>query len=269
MRGLANSVPKSGTHLLFRLLELLDIQRYRTWRLDPEWTLERSLSRRLRMDPRGAKEPLPIGRGVIVSAAWARRVFRAMPEDQAILGHCAYSPQVSTAVIEGGLRTICIVRDPRDVAVSHAHFIMRIGKKRITRKPEHQALVALPDNRARILAMLRGPSGKPSIAESFREFKGWHDHPDVCFVRFEDLVGARGGGDGALQRESIRRFLDFLGMSRTAEQVETICSSLFGNTGTFRKGTIGQWRQEFGPEQRAAAKETLADVLETYGYPTE
>jgi hypothetical protein len=58
-------------------------------------------------------------------------------------------------------------------------------------------------------------------------------------------------------------------MTRTDGQIKTVTGSLFGNTGTFRKGTIGQWREEYGPEQRALAEQTLGDVLETYGYSTE
>lgn len=267
MRVLANSVQKSGTHLLLRLLELLGVPRYPKWRLDPEWTLERSLGKRILMRPPGVGSPVPIGRGVTVSSRWVSRLLRGMPDDHALLAHCGFSPEISALVVRAGVRTICIVRDPRDVAVSHAHFLVKIGKSKILRKPEHQALLALPDHDARILELLRGHPGTPSVGERFREFLGWRDHPDVMFVRFEDLVGGPGGGDDDLQCAQITGIAQYLGVDLPAGGVDGVRAQLFGNTATFRKGTTGQWREEFGPEHLAAAREHLSAVIAELGYP--
>lgn len=61
-------------------------------------------------------------------------------------------------------------------------------------------------------------------------------------VRFEDLVGANGCDDSSRQGEAIRRIHSFLGVSLQERRLRTIQDELFGSTGTFRKGQIGDRR---------------------------
>jgi hypothetical protein len=189
-----------------------------------------------------------------------------MPEGRALLGHCAWSPELAGLLEDAGLRTLCIVRDPRDVAVSHAHFLTSIGKSRITRKPEHRALLDLPDHGARLLAVLRGRPGFPSLGSRFREFAGWRDRSGAIVVRFEDLVGEAGGGDPEAQLEAIVRVARALQVPLADGDLARIRDRLYGGTSTFRRGLAGQWREEFGADHRTAAAETLSDVLRDWGY---
>jgi hypothetical protein len=262
----ANSVQKSGTHLLLRLLEELGLPRYRRWRIDPEWTLERSIGKRLLMRAAGLGDPVPIGLDVALSSWWVERLIRRMPDDSALLGHCGHSPEISGWLTRLGVKTVCVVRDPRDVVVSYAHFVMRIGKSKITRKPVHQALVGLPDHGARLLAMIDGIAGWAPVPQRFREFLGWCGHPDVLFVRFEDLVGAAGGGDDGAQRLAVAEVASHLELARTPEELDGIRSRLFGGTATFRKGTLGQWREEFDARHRDAARRSMGELLVALGY---
>lgn len=268
MRVLSNSVPKSGSHMQVRLLELLGIPHYAKWRLDESWTEERSRFRRLRMHTPGFGQRVPLGNGQWVSSVFVRHLFRSMPEPSSLFGHAAWSERLGRIVLEEGVRTLCIVRDPRDVAVSHAHFIMKMGKKSATRLPRHKALVALPDHPARVLAMLRGHPGTPSVEERFRDFLGWRHHPDVCFLRFEDLVGPAGGGKADVQRGEIERVAAYLGLQPDAAALDEVQRRLYGGTPTFRKGVTGQWREEFGPEHREAAA-GLEPILAELGYPVD
>ncbi len=266
MKVLANSVQKSGTHLLLRLLGELGVPRFLRWRIDPEWTLERSRWKRMSVQmPFG--ERVPVGMGVEISARWVRRLLGRMPDESALLAHCAHSPQMSAILKSERARMICIVRDPRDVAVSHAHFLMKIGKDKITRRPEHRALVALPDHAARITALLRGHGATRSVAQRFRELLPWRSEPGCLFVRFEDLIGARGGGDESRQLAAVRNVAAHVGHAELGDAAaRRIAGGLFGGTATFRKGLIGQWREEFTDEHGALARDTLADVLSAFGY---
>ena len=266
MKVFANSVQKSGTHLLLRSLELLGIPRYPRWRLDPEWTRERSVGRRLIMRPPGLGEPVPIGQGVSVSSWWVARLLRRMPASSALLGHVAWSPELRDRLTRSGVRTVCIVRDPRDVVVSYAHFIMKIGKEKITRRPEHKALVALPSHRARLRIMIEGNEGTASVPDRFGAFHGWLREPDSLTVRFEDLVGAAGGGNDAAQRREVARLAEHLGERRSAEEIDAVCGALWGGTATFRKGEIGQWREEFDDELRDLARRRMGDIVAQLGY---
>ncbi len=265
MKVLANSVQKSGTHLLLALLERLGIARYRRWRIDPEWTLERSVGRRLMMQPPGVGESVPIGQGVEVSSWWLERVLRRMPDDHAILGHAAHGAALEDHLAAAGVRTICIVRDPRDVVVSYAHFVMKIGKSKITRKPEHRALVALPDHAARLTAMIDGIDGWTPVPERYRRFLAWRD-ADALLIRFEDLVGAAGGGDDEAQRRTVAAVAEHLGLPHEPAALDVARAGLFGGTATFRKGVLGQWRDEFDAVHVDAAQRAMGDVLTELGY---
>ena len=98
MKVFANSVQKSGTHLLLQLLALLGVPRYPRWRLDPEWTRERSVGKRLLMRPPGVGRPIPIGQGVDASSWWIERLAAAMPEPSSLLGHASWSPELAALV---------------------------------------------------------------------------------------------------------------------------------------------------------------------------
>lgn len=266
MRVLSNTVPKSGSHMQMRLLELLGVPRFAKWRLDSSWAQERSFFTRLRIHTPGFGERIPLGKGVDVSSIFVRRLLRSMPDHTALFAHAEYSEALSEIVLEHGLRTLCLVRDPRDVVVSGAYFVMKLGKRNAVRLPRNQALRSLPDHDARILALLRGHPGTPSVEVRFRNFLGWKKHPDVCFLRFEDLVGPAGGGKHEVQREQIERVAAFLGLELDADALDEVQRQLYGGTKTFRKGTIGQWREEFKPEHYAAAA-SLEPILEELGYP--
>ncbi len=218
------------------------------------------------MSPPGTRRTVHLGQGVTVSARWTARLLRAMPDGCAILGHCAHSPDLAALVDASGVKSVAIIRDPRDVAISHAHFLMKIGKSKITRKPAHRALVSLPSHEDRLLAMLRGHPGTASVGSRYREFLGWLEEPSTLVVRFEDLVGVSGSGSTERQRESIRAIAEHLDRAPALERIDHIQSQLFGDTPTFRKGTSGQWREEFTEGHFAAAREELNDVLIALGY---
>jgi len=92
---------------------------------------------------------------------------------------------------------VFLVRDPRDVAISLTHHIMRArdGKK-------HQTLAMLATDEDRYLAVICGCFGKETshfpllpISYLFERFESWFFEPDVLILRYEDIIGPRGGGD--------------------------------------------------------------------------
>jgi hypothetical protein len=262
----ANSVQKSGTHLLLQLLTLLGVPRYPRWRLDPEWTRERSVGKRLLMRPPGVGRPVPIGQGIDVSSWWIERLAGAMPDPSSLLGHASWSPELAALLADVGLRTICIVRDPRDVVVSYAHFVVKIGKDKITRRPEHKALMALPDHAARLRVMIEGNDGTQSVPARFRAFLPWRTQAGVIVLRFEELVGGAGGGDDAVQRREVGRVAQFLDLSLSDAELAQVCRSIWGGTPTFRKGQIGEWREELTPALLELAHREMDELLVELGY---
>ncbi|MGZ7081516.1 MAG: hypothetical protein ACXVJT_19060, partial [Thermoanaerobaculia bacterium] len=87
-------------------------------------------------------------------------------------------------------------------------------------------------------------------------------------VRFEDLVGPKGGGDLDRQMGAVASMYDALSMDVDDTAVASICDRLFSSDSpTFRQGAIGGWRRFFDPELDTLFDETVGDRLLAYGYP--
>ena len=85
------------------------------------------------------------------------------------------------------------------------------------------------------------------------------DYPDTLTVRFEDLVGAEGGGDKDVQLAAIQCVLAFLG--KDMARAEEIRSKAFGGTRTFSGGQIGGWQSAYSQELCAKAAKVFGDLF--------
>lgn len=89
-------------------------------------------------------------------------------------------------------------------------------------------------------------------------------HPDVCKVRFEDLVGPKGGGSRDRQVETLSRMVAHLGSDVDPEK--TVDSIYDEGSWSFFQGRSGAWRDHFSERNIARFKEQFGDLLERYGY---
>jgi hypothetical protein len=81
------------------------------------------------------------------------------------------------------------------------------------------------------------------------------------------LVGPRGGGDGAAQRQTIHGIADAIEKPLSERDVTSLVDKVWSpSSATFRKGAIGDWRNHFGEEHRAAFKELAGPQLIALGY---
>ena len=132
----------------------------------------------------------------------------------------------------------------------------------------HAEVVSLPDMKSRLLQLMAGcpPAGFPSIGERMRDYSGWLQSAGVV-VRFEDLVGERGGGSADAQRQAIESIFQGLGLSVDAATVGSVQADSFSDRSpTFRRGATGQWRQHFDAEAKERFKTIAGAELIRYGY---
>jgi sulfotransferase 6B1 len=301
MKVVANSIPKSGTHLLDRLLTLLgfDLVDLGGIRPHPAQAGKNLTSTRLRtlVGLRRPEDVMGIGSHLVdggrfpparrllrtrgpekvmtgvdfpqeIGRRWLERRLSRVPDGGFVTAHCVYSPELASLFAEERMRVVCILRDPRDVAVSQMHHI-----KQRKRHPIHDAFVALPSDHERLLVSIRGGllgmREMLSLDERYRQFLRWQDDNNTMLVKFEDLVGPRGGGSAEAQRRTVERVARHLGVSLEEETVPSIEKELFGLGRTFRKGQIGGWREEFSEEHARAARETAGPLLVELGYEAD
>ena len=266
MRVVANSVPKSGTHLLARLLVLLGLEQTRSGGgirsnlvSGPYTPLKRLLRARGETVTIGVVYPQQVSR------RWLARRLERVKEGEFVTAHCVHTPALAALFRAAGMRTVCILRDPRAVAVSQMHYI-----KRLKTHPVHDAFVRLPSDADRLMFTIRGGElgGRRmlSIDERYRRFSGWSSEPEAVMVRFEDLVGTPGGGSEAAQRAAVGLVAAHLGLAADEATLSRVGGSIFGAGQTSRKGTIGGWREEFAAEHERAAEEVAGPLLAELGY---
>lgn len=242
-----NSFPKSGTHLLVQIL--LAFPRVG-----------------LAVDP-GVSPVL-----TFVPATGERRrpdrILRDLRRFRAGdigFGHVTADPEIVQAWQNDTLAHFFIIRDLRDVALSHAFYI----HDKATTNIHHRYYQSLPDLDSRIRVSITGrpEMGElfPNIQERFDLYAGWLEEPDICLVRFEDLIGDR--------QKALERILDFaiqrgfrLHLPRE-QALETLARAIDPRRSfTFRSGQVGEWRRYFTEEHKALFKEIAGDLLIRLGY---
>jgi Sulfotransferase domain len=303
MRVVANSIPKSGTHLLDRLLTLLGFDLMDLGGIRPHLAQAgKNLTptrRRLRalVGLRRPEDVMGIGSHLAdggrfpparrllrtrgpekvmtgvdfpreIGRRWLKRRLSRVPDRCFVTAHCVYSPELASLFAGEQMRVVCILRDPRDVAVSQMHYI-----KQRQDHFAHEAFLKLPSDRERLLHSIQGGElgGRrlQSLDERYRQFLGWQDDENAIVVKFEDLVGPRGGGSAEAQRRTVERVARHLGVWVHEETVSSIEEDLFGLGRTFRKGKIGGWRSEFCEEHVQAAREIAGPLLVKLGYEAD
>jgi hypothetical protein len=242
-RVLVTSLPKSGTHLLLNALLASPGMRLREG--GRNWALgDRERARLLES----------IGRGEV------------------LYGHYPYTPEDAEALRRRGVRTVLLLRDPRDVAVSLAHYIVKQGDRH---RLGPYFRDRLPDFDARLLACIRGVGAKEAgatgglddLGARLRSFLGWAREGGALLCRFEDLVGARGGGSEEAQRRALRDLYCFTGLPASGAMVEEAALQIYStHSTTFRKGVVGDWRAHFKPAHVEAFEAVMGDALGEAGY---
>lgn len=234
----ANSIPKSGTHLLESLLTA------HPW-------FYRQLRPTLHMGNIGKEKN---GLEGVLSGSLPGAV---------IIAHLWHRSEWEQLLSEAKVPSLLMVRDPRDVAISLAHYITKNNKH-----AEHQIFQRQPDAQARLLLAIQGDASRriPSLKERIEPFLAWLDGNSLL-VPFENLVGSGGGGSDALQLETVCKIFQHIGCPLEERQAMQLAEQTFSSKSpTFRKGRIRQWENVFTNEISETFDRNCADLPEKLGY---
>ncbi len=229
-RIFVNSIPKAGTHLLTAELERF-----------PE--LQNS---RLHLEIARIKVPgqrTPEGHPVIDHAKVARAVSQVR-KGQFFSAHVFWTQELEDLVTANGSKMVFMVRDPRDVLLSRLHYVLRLRRHWL-----HSYLTTQFDNAADRLRVLINGNAEPlvlSLRTTLEGYRPWLQRPNVLTVRFEDLVGARGGGSAEAKLAALEAIAGHCGLAPA--HLQELAASSSGATATLRKGRIGGWREEMPAE---------------------
>jgi hypothetical protein len=250
-----NSVPKSGTHLLAQILVAypgigLAVDRG----MGPVLTFERKTGRE-----RSVKELL--------------HDLNQLGPGDLCFGHIVAAPEILTGWRAENVAHYFMLRDPRDVVISHAFYIADKAVQNV-HHAYYQSLGSL-EERIRVSILGRpdwqGTGGEefnfPDIAARYARYLDWLNEPGVCVLRYEEFLQAREANlakmlDYALQRGFhlyVPREQALQALSAAIQPQKSF---------TFRKGEAGNWREHFTDEHKALFKQVAGELLIQLGYET-
>lgn len=180
-----------------------------------------------------------------------------------MLGHLPAHPELLSALAVTGIKVLLMVRDPRDMIVSYVKYVTKIDLTH----PAHAYFKALPDDDARIMAAIKGVEGVVSpVSETLEKFSGWLDS-GAMVIRFENIIGANGGGSDIKQREVVGALADFIGVQIGDEKLTNICRDIYSPKAiTFRKPQIGGWKTVLGDNHLGEIEMMAGELMRRYGY---
>lgn len=269
------TIPKSGTHLLTRFFQLDDLERLPFGERDLVHGIdllffhehhtadyERAKKASLDEEHRAATRAhylaaLQRSFGCLLDMRPGFYAFFHVPFDRAVY-HC---------VRAAGMPIVFLTRDPRDVAVSLTHHILKRPGT-----PKFETIKRLPTGEERYEAVISGFSaqeeGRASflpLAYLFERYEGWLSAPDVLLLRYEDIIGPNGGGDRDAQYEAYERLADHIGLSVPADELRRRVDLIYDpDAPYFISGKTGHWRSILTPRLASAVEETFNGKLDLW-----
>ncbi len=240
---LCNSIPKSGTNLVVQI-----VKSFPGVRFFDTIILDRGIWRSNQSD-----QPYLIN-----------GIRKLLPRECAA-AHLPYTAELADVLQQQRTLHFFIIRDPRDILISDLHFASRIAYWH----PLYKDLNRMANDDERLYALIRGfeyGNGKvhPDFGVRMRKYLGWIDEPRTCVVKFEDLVGTNPAS--TLERMDLY-FKEHAGWAGQSDPVKTTTSVIDpGRSKTFRKGQIGEWREQFSEGHLHAFSEVASDLLQKFQY---
>lgn len=236
-RILLISIPKSGTNLLERAIcSHPDLYRPLLPVITPE-----NLKDKDHIDP----------------------ILKKSQPGQVLVSHLTYKQTYVNDLKKRGIKTVLMVRDPRDIVVSRAFFATRFKNH-----PCREIFLAQPSVKEMLKLSILGDdrSGVDPIRRRMKHYAGWLHSVD-CLVRFEDLIGSNGNASSFRQKQTLEELYQAIDIPLSNGCLTKISNNLFSSKSpTFHKGQINRWKELFDEELEALFMEQAGDLLEKYGY---
>ncbi len=252
MQGLpilfANSIPKSGTHLLTQILQAFQ---------DLGPAVESGLPAVVMYQgDSGLERP---EEEIIAD------LRRFAPGDIGY-GHLHHRPRASEILTSTSFATYFILRDPRDIAVSHVHYVTELEPRHAHHHYFAHQLTNFEERlTATILGVTQATPPLPPLSVRLDPFWGWLEETNVLIIRYEELLMNRQAELTRILRHAIERgFQVDLPLDKAIAVIEGRIRP--ERSPTFRKGSVGGWREVFSPYHKQIFKEYCQGIVEALGY---
>lgn len=257
---IVNSLPKAGTNLLTKVLGLF-----------PQLSENKvhfgySNKELFNQGKNKTKESVFVGVDFPhrVNAGDMKSALASLTANEFASGHIPFSPAAVGLLKQLGIKMVLMLRDPRDVVVSHAKYVATNPDH-----PLHTLYSKLSVDEQIEISICGSDKSNPSLTDIGSRLKsilGWMEQPFVYTTYFEKLVGKKGGGSDEEQLNELQEIAEFLGIDTDNDQLSQIAANIFGGTGTFRKGKIAGWKKDFNENHKKLFSQNCGQLLIDIGY---
>ena len=246
---LANSIPKSGTHLLLQVAEgLPDRVNY------GEWVASMTGSIQFRECP----------------VDDIRRFIRRLVPGEIVRGHLYFDARYLDDIASRNVVNYFIYRDPRDIALSSTHYLR-------TMNPWHRLHKYFRSTKSLAEALelnIRGLQPAvpgivfPDIGKRLANYQGWLGNGNCFAIRYEELLAES-------RLDGLRKMAEFYAArSSLPFDIEACAQNMMASIApeqshTFRSGKKAGWRREFTRQHRELFHEVAGQLLIDWGYETD
>lgn len=244
----ANSFPKSGTHLLTQIMQGFT-------QLGP--AVMSGLPPIVMFDgPSG--QPRPVNDIL--------EELNRLRQGDIAYGHLHATQEILSALCRPGSAAYFILRDPRDVVLSHVHYVTNMEPAHVHHIYYREVLRDFDQRlRTSILGRPELDVPFPDICARFEPYLGWLAQPEVLVLRFEALINNR---ETALERildHAVRH--GFPANIPRQKAIRILASGIDpGRSPTFRSGKVGEWQEKFTEAHKQLFKKVAGDLLMKLGY---
>ena len=223
------SIPKAGTHLVDKAVKDITLKINNTW---------------------------PSGFGAYLYYIPLEKLdfYTNFPDNTYLFSHLRFSSDYFPIFLKKKIVVLLNLRDPRDQSISLANWIKKNPGNM------YPSFIHVTYNEVLVHVIEKTNT-------DYEYYLPWMNYPYALTVRFEDLVGSKGGGDDAKQLATVKAIAKHVSVELTEERAQEIATDLFGITkNTFRKGQIGAWKHEFTAEHKELFKQYGGELLIKLGY---
>lgn len=247
-RVLVTTLPKAGTHYANLLMPRLGFDRH---------------FRRLGHLTTGVISSDP---GICGQSSEAlATIIGELPDNTFVLDHVPYRKRLVYELEKRDIRVVAMVRNLYDFVVSLSHHLRREPE------PDTPTDISMHELQHWIathaIADENGNTMAPMAKRYATHIGGWAMDERAFLLRFEDVIGPRGGGLFSDQLATGLRLRDFLGADRdNADVARGLITSFRPGASLFRRGQIGGWRQEMAENTAEQIRLGYARFLDLWGY---
>jgi len=191
-----------------------------------------------------------------------------------VKGHLGHSEELEQFLYYLGAAVVFVYRDLRDVAVSQAHHLLNPDDVQY-KHPNKAIYQELGSFEAALQAVIEGVGPYPGVIQRWEQYATWLDCKWVCKMPFETMREKPLEAARILLEYGLRRTTASIGLEIRLDDQEyeqmaqamAAASEQRQASPTFRKGTVGGWRDVFTDEHKRAFKAVGGDGwLVTLGY---